>query len=118
MMRSACLSRQVGCALMDSAGTLIATGTNEAPRAGGGVYGETFELGVEGLSGPEIARIMGATPRNPWNDYEWDLEDTLGRPRTVKILGRQLGERVLLDRLVSEIIGLRDDGARKRRRAR
>lgn len=38
-MRSSCLSRQVGAALIDHSGTLIATGTNEVPRAGGGVYG-------------------------------------------------------------------------------
>ncbi|GAA6180132.1 anti-phage dCTP deaminase [Shimia sp. NS0008-38b] len=39
-MRSACLSRQVGAALVNQDGTIVATGTNEAPRAGGGVYGE------------------------------------------------------------------------------
>lgn len=37
-MRSACLSRQVGAALVDVAGEVIATGCNEAPKAGGGVY--------------------------------------------------------------------------------
>jgi len=42
-MRSACLSRQVGAALVDREGNLLSTGTNEVPRAGGGVYGETFE---------------------------------------------------------------------------
>lgn len=42
-LRSACLSRQVGAALVDSAGNLVATGTNEVPRAGGGVYGEAFD---------------------------------------------------------------------------
>lgn len=41
-LRSACLSRQVGAALVDSGGNIVATGTNEAPRAGGGVYGEQF----------------------------------------------------------------------------
>ncbi len=41
-VRSACLSRQVGAALIDGAGTVVATGTNEVPRAGGGVYGEQF----------------------------------------------------------------------------
>jgi len=41
-MRSACLSRQVGAALVDSSGNIVATGTNEVPRAGGGVYGELF----------------------------------------------------------------------------
>jgi deoxycytidylate deaminase len=38
-MQSSCLSRQVGAALIDSSGSLISTGTNEVPRAGGGVYG-------------------------------------------------------------------------------
>jgi len=41
-MRSACLSRQVGAALVDQSGNLLATGTNEVPKAGGGVYGEGF----------------------------------------------------------------------------
>ena len=41
-MRSACLSRQVGAALVDRHGEIVATGTNEVPRAGGGVYGEKF----------------------------------------------------------------------------
>lgn len=41
-MRSACLSRQVGAALVDKFGNLLATGTNEVPKAGGGVYGEHF----------------------------------------------------------------------------
>ncbi|MEH2566753.1 anti-phage dCTP deaminase [Bradyrhizobium sp. AZCC 2289] len=41
-MQSACLSRQVGAALLDANGNVIATGTNEVPRAGGGVYGESF----------------------------------------------------------------------------
>lgn len=41
-MRSACLSRQVGAALVDKVGNIIATGANEVPRAGGGVYGQGF----------------------------------------------------------------------------
>lgn len=41
-LRSSCLSRQVGAAIIDRSGSLIATGTNEVPRAGGGVYGGTF----------------------------------------------------------------------------
>lgn len=39
-MRSACLSRQVGAALLDADGNVVATGSNEVPSAGGGVYGE------------------------------------------------------------------------------
>lgn len=41
-MRSACLSRQVGAALLDRKGNIISTGTNEVPQAGGGVYGGNF----------------------------------------------------------------------------
>ncbi|MDZ5649561.1 anti-phage dCTP deaminase [Nitrospirillum sp. BR 11828] len=37
---SACLSRQVGAALIDKDGQLISTGCNEVPRAGGGLYGQ------------------------------------------------------------------------------
>ena len=40
-MQSACLSRQVGAALVDNQGNLVATGANEVPKAGGGVYGES-----------------------------------------------------------------------------
>ena len=43
-MQSACLSRQVGAAVVDICGNVVATGTNEVPRAGGGVYGESFEI--------------------------------------------------------------------------
>jgi deoxycytidylate deaminase len=41
-MQSACLSRQVGAAAVDIHGNVVATGTNEVPKAGGGVYGESF----------------------------------------------------------------------------
>lgn len=36
--RSSCLSRQVGAAILDGPGNLIASGTNDAPRFGGGLY--------------------------------------------------------------------------------
>lgn len=42
-MRSACLSRQVGAAVVDKAGNIVATGSNDVPRAGGGLYGEGFD---------------------------------------------------------------------------
>lgn len=38
-VRSACLSRQVGASIIDGRGVVVSTGTNEVPRAGGGVYG-------------------------------------------------------------------------------
>ena len=36
--KSACLSRQVGAAITDSAGKIIGTGWNDVPRFGGGLY--------------------------------------------------------------------------------
>ncbi|MBK1977311.1 hypothetical protein JE034_00445 [Achromobacter xylosoxidans] len=64
-MRSACLSRQVGAALVDAAGNVVATGTNEVPRAGGGVYGGGFRMDV--LNGHEYdhrCSVMGKFCRN------------------------------------------------------
>lgn len=37
-MRSACLSRQVGAALVNARGEVVATGVNDVPRGGGGIY--------------------------------------------------------------------------------
>lgn len=37
-LRSSCLSRQVGAAILDDKGMLVAVGTNEVPRHGGGAY--------------------------------------------------------------------------------
>ncbi|MDF3680819.1 deoxycytidylate deaminase, partial [Enterobacter hormaechei] len=36
--RSACLSRQVGSCIMDDNGNILATGCNDVPKAGGGLY--------------------------------------------------------------------------------
>lgn len=46
-MASACLSRQVGAALVDHQGNVVATGTNEVPRAGGGTYTGTLPGDVD-----------------------------------------------------------------------
>lgn len=37
-LRSACLSRQVGAAIMDDDGSVISTGCNDVPKSGGGLY--------------------------------------------------------------------------------
>lgn len=37
-LRSACLSRQVGAAISTASGEIIATGCNDVPRSGGGLY--------------------------------------------------------------------------------
>lgn len=46
-MQSACLSRQVGAAVVDAKGNVVATGSNEVPKAGGGVHGEGTDEGDE-----------------------------------------------------------------------
>lgn len=38
--QSACLSRQVGAVILSESGQIIATGTNDPPKFGGGVYNE------------------------------------------------------------------------------
>jgi deoxycytidylate deaminase len=42
-LQSSCLSRQVGAALVALDGTVVATGTNDVPKFGGGVYDEDSE---------------------------------------------------------------------------
>lgn len=44
--RSACMSRQVGAALMGETGELISVGWNDVPKFGGGLYGDEREVGV------------------------------------------------------------------------
>jgi len=39
-LRSADLSRQVGCAIASTDGSIVAVGTNDVPKAGGGLYWE------------------------------------------------------------------------------
>lgn len=68
-MQSACLSRQVGAALVDKSGNVVATGTNEVPKAGGGVYGESFQSDTfEGrcalFSDPEQRYCRNTTEQN------------------------------------------------------
>lgn len=43
-LRSACLSRQVGAAIASSTGEVLATGCNDVPSAGGGLYPSRSEL--------------------------------------------------------------------------
>lgn len=43
--RSACLSRSVGAALVDQKGNIVASGVNDVPKAGGGLYGAELGLG-------------------------------------------------------------------------
>lgn len=90
-MRSACLSRQVGAALVDRHGNLVATGTNEVPRAGGGVYGELFE--ISDPSDPEVPEHRCAFRDD---GHEPGCKNTSTQNEIIE----KLVSRILADRLV------------------
>ena len=46
--RSACMSRQVGAAIVDKNGDLISVGWNDVPKHGGGLYGEDEQWSAGG----------------------------------------------------------------------
>lgn len=73
-VRSACMSRQVGAALVDLDGTVLATGVNEVPVAGGGVYGEHFE---GDLSVPDSRCVFRDTPYCSSNKEQNNIVDEL-----------------------------------------
>ncbi|WP_096671413.1 anti-phage dCTP deaminase [Polaromonas sp. AET17H-212] len=43
-LRSACLSRQVGAAISTSSGEIVATGCNDVPKPGGGLYTDSAKV--------------------------------------------------------------------------
>ena len=45
--KSACMSRQVGAAIVDSGGSIISVGWNDVPRADGGLYTEDDQFGSD-----------------------------------------------------------------------
>lgn len=61
--KSACMSRQVGAALVDSEGELISVGWNDVPRFGGGLYESQKGLG-------EDNRCFRWREKACHNDYE------------------------------------------------
>lgn len=111
-MRSACLSRQVGAALLDSKGDLLATGTNEVPKGGGGVYGGGFENFSDVDPHPEADHrcvYHGGFCRNirEQNDIISELIEALGGPElkiegdiTKKIRATRLGQIIEFSRAV------------------
>ncbi len=81
-MRSACMSRQVGASLADSEGNIVATGTNEVPKAGGGLYGETF---IEGKTGAGDHRCVYV------------------RPDSARVCSNNVQQNKIIDELINEI---------------
>lgn len=70
-LRSACLSRQVGAAIASSSGEILATGCNDVPSAGGGLYSSN--------SAPDY-RCVHRTGAACFNDQEKrNLQDAIGK---------------------------------------
>ncbi len=63
-LRSACLSRQVGAAISDKEGNIIATGCNDVPKSGGGLYNE--------MSQPD-SRCVNKDGGKCYNDHHKNL---------------------------------------------
>jgi deoxycytidylate deaminase len=81
-LRSACLSRQVGAAITAKSGEIIATGCNDVPMAGGGLY----HYGAE----PPDMRCIHKEGRLCFNDlHKRKLQNAVGT-----IIDRVLGEKI------------------------
>lgn len=80
-LRSACLSRQVGAALIDTHGNLLASGTNEVPIAGGGVYGENPDGVATRLASDHRCAFRGSkycSNTREQNDIILDAVESIG----------------------------------------
>lgn len=111
-MRSMCLSRQVGAALMDASGNLLATGTNEVPKAGGGVYGGTSDGFTDRDPDPaedHRCAIHGGFCRNTKEQNQIiddlaqsldELPDTLDESLRKKIRSTRIGQLIEFSRAV------------------
>lgn len=64
-LRSVCLSRQVGAAILDANGNVLATGRNDVPKFGGGLYGPE--------DGDNDARCVKYERRQCYNDFHKNL---------------------------------------------
>jgi deoxycytidylate deaminase len=81
-LRSACLSRQVGASIMSQDGRILATGRNEVPRAGGGLYGPE--------SGDNDARCVVLEGKQCFNDlHKRNLRRDIG-----EIIERELSKKI------------------------
>ena len=96
-LRSACLSRQVGAALIDKSGSLLASGTNEVPRAGGGVYGELPERSLTTHFGDHRCAFRSDKFCSNTREQNEIISETLEQIESVLALGekRQHVERAL-----------------------
>jgi deoxycytidylate deaminase len=90
-LQSACLSRQVGAAIMDRFGNIISTGCNDVPRAGGGLY--------ESSMAPDDHRCVFWEDGRCFNDKRKDqlrdgIEQALSAEGVVPALAKQYAEAI------------------------
>lgn len=90
---SACLSRQVGAAVTDERGDLLAIGWNDVPRFGGGLYVPEV---VDGKNLAADNRCYNWKGGKCWNDLEKDLlaqrvMETLEKAKIVSAADRAKG---------------------------
>jgi len=85
-MGSACLSRQVGAAILDTNGNIIADGKNDVPKFGGGTYGE--------YDGRKDKRCYAVTGKKCHNDYEKNdlMNEIVDQISSLGIRGATLSE--------------------------
>ena len=100
-VRSGCLSRQVGAAIIDQSGNLISTGCNDVPKAGGGLY--TTE------DGDNDSRCMykyGGKCKNDeskdsiFDDIEKIVESHIGKGEVVKNINQAIRGHIRLNSLI------------------
>lgn len=85
-LRSACLSRQVGAAIANSYGEILATGCNDVPSAGGGLYSSNSTVDYRCVHRP------GSTC---FNDREKrDLQNSIGSLFREKFATLKLKEEI------------------------
>ncbi|MCK5509157.1 MAG: hypothetical protein KAI50_11650 [Desulfobacterales bacterium] len=100
-VRSGCLSRQVGAAIIDQDGNLISTGCNDVPKAGGGLY--TTE------DGDDDSRCMykyggkcknNETKNRILNDIEKIVESHIGTGSSAKKINQDIRSLSRLNSLI------------------
>ena len=108
-LRSACLSRQVGAALVDRRGRIVATGSNEVPNAGGGVYGDSNTTATRAFNDHRCAYRPLRTGLRPYcsNTVEQTLiiDELIERIPELSMAGDRMRiARLLRDSRIGELL--------------
>lgn len=126
-LRSADLSRQVGAVICTAEGDVVAVGTNEVPKAGGGLYWEgdasderDFRRGIEDpdykMRRTVIAEVIQRLRNKKWldaskNTIEKLTDEALGEEGFLK--DSQVMDQVSFDRAVHAEMAALTDSARR-----